>query len=269
MTSQITCSTASIGNLEVTFSDQGSGHPFLMLHGGAGPISVASFATLLSTSNSARVIAPTHPGFGGTPRPEACKSIGDLAALYVDLLEKLDLRNVTVVGNSIGGWVAAEIALLRSPRVGCLILVDATGIIVEGHPVADPFSMSLPDLMNRSYYDPDAFRIDPSKLPEPARNAMAANRAALAIYGGNPGGGDPTLLGRLAKVDVATLVLWGEADRIGDPDYGRALAAAIPNARFDLLEKTGHVPQIETPEQVRAAIWGFAEAHAGALAKSQ
>jgi len=83
----------------------------------------------------------------------------------------------------------------------------------------------------------------------------------------NPSVGDATLLGRLAKVTVPTLVLWGEADRIGDPEYGRAYAAAIPSARFQLLAKTGHVPQIETPEQARAAIWDFAVAHSTTPAK--
>jgi pimeloyl-ACP methyl ester carboxylesterase len=258
---------AGVGAVDVTLRERGSGRPFLLLHGGAGPASFTSFADLLSTTNDARVMTLTHPGFGGTPRPEALKTVSDLAALYAALMNQLDLRDVTVVGNSIGGWIAAELSLLHSPRVSSVVLVDAVGIVIDGHPVADPFSMSLGDLMTRSYYNPDAFRIDPSKLPEGQRSAMAANRAALAVYGGNPSVGDPTLLGRLARVTVPTLVLWGEADRIGDPEYGRAYAAAIPPARFQLLAKTGHVPQIETPEQVRAAIWDFAVAHSAAPAK--
>jgi pimeloyl-ACP methyl ester carboxylesterase len=262
-----TVTVAGVGAVEVTISERGAGHTFLLLHGGAGPISVARFADLLGATHAARVITPTHPGFGGTPRPDALRTVADLAAVYVALLDQLDVHDVTVVGNSIGGWIAAEIALRRSPRVTRLVLVDATGIVVEGHPVADPFSMSLDELMTRSYYDPDAFRIDPSKLPEAQRTAMAANRAALAVYGGNPSVGDPTLRGRLAQVTVPTLVLWGEADRIGDPTYGRAYAAAIPQARFQLLARTGHVPQIESPEQVRVAIWDFAAADATDHAK--
>ena len=250
-----TLTLPGIGRVDVTVGERGAGRAFLLLHGGAGPVSVGAFADLLG-AHDARVLTPTHPGFGGTPRPESLKSVGDLAALYAAMLEQLDLRDVTVVGNSIGGWIAAELALLGSPRVSRLVLVDATGIIVEGHPVADPFTMTLPELMTRSYYNPDAFRIDPTKLPEPARAAIAANRAALAVYGGNPSVGDPTLRGRLAAVAVPTLVLWGEADRIGDVDYGRAFAAAIPGARFRLLAKTGHVPQIETPDQVLDAILG-------------
>jgi pimeloyl-ACP methyl ester carboxylesterase len=250
-----------IGPVDVTVGERGAGRPYLLLHGGAGPVSVGAFADLLGATGDARVLTPTHPGFGGTPRPESLRSVADLAALYAALLEQLDLRDVIIVGNSIGGWIAAELALLASPRVSGVVLVDATGIVVDGHPVADPFAMSLPDLMARSYYNPDAYRIDPTKLPEAQRNAIAANRAALAVYGGNPSVGDATLRGRLATVRVPTLVLWGEADRIGDVDYGRAFAAAIPGARFQLLAKTGHVPQIETPDQVRAAILDFAGAN--------
>jgi pimeloyl-ACP methyl ester carboxylesterase len=253
-----TVTVAGIGAVNVTVSQRGTGRTFLLLHGGAGPASVAQFADLLSAHHHARVITPIHPGFGGTPRPEALHSVAELAAVYRALLDELDLHDVTVIGNSIGGWVASELALLHSPRVSRVVLVDATGIIVEGHPVADPFSMSLGELMTRSYYNPEAYRIDPSKVPEAQRTAMAANRAALAVYGGNPSVGDPTLRRRLARLAVPTLVLWGEADRIGDPDYGRSYAAAIPHARFQLLARAGHVPQIESPDQVRTAIWDFA-----------
>jgi len=90
---------------------------------------------------------------------------------------------------------------------------------------------------------------------------MAGNRASLAVYAGTTMGGDPSLAGRLAGVKVPTLVLWGEADRIGDPDFGRAFAAAIPGAQFRLLTGTGHLPQIETPEQLLEAVWTFADAN--------
>jgi pimeloyl-ACP methyl ester carboxylesterase len=250
------------GNVNLTVSERGSGRPFLLLHGGAGPVSVAAFGELLSTAHGARVLTPTHPGFGGTPRPDTLNSVAGLAALYVALLEQLDLHDVTVVGNSIGGWIAAELALAGSRRISSVVLVDATGIVVDGHPVADPFSLSLPELTQRSYFNPDAFRIDPTKLTDVQRAAVAANRAALAVYGGQPPVGDPTLRGRLAKVTLPTLVLWGEADRIADAEYGRALAAAIPQAQFTLLSKAGHLPQIEAPEQTLRTIWDFAAAHA-------
>ena len=92
---------------------------------------------------------------------------------------------------------------------------------------------------------------------------MAANRQALAVYGGQPS--DPTLLKRLGAVAAPTLVLWGTSDGIVTPDYGRAYAAAIPTARFELLSKTGHMPQIETPDQVLTAIRNFVNVQASKL----
>ncbi len=246
------------GLVEVTVTDSGEGRPFLLLHGGGGPQTIAAFADLLSNSKDVRVITPVHPGFNGTVRPDALASIGGLAALYVALLDEMGLSDVTVVGNSMGGWIAAEMALLHSSRISGVVIVDGVGIEVPGHPVADFFSLTMDQVAKLSYYDPEKFGIDPSKLPPAAQAAMAGNRASLAVYAGTTMG-DPSLAGRLADVAVPTLVLWGEADRIGDPDFGRAFAAAIPGAHFRLLTGTGHLPQIETPEQLLEAIWTFAD----------
>jgi pimeloyl-ACP methyl ester carboxylesterase len=97
--------------------------------------------------------------------------------------------------------------------------------------------------------------LDPTKLPPAAREIFAGNRSALALYGGSMS--DPTLLKRLAGIDVPALVLWGEADRIVDVAYGRTFAEAVPGARFELLDQTGHVPQMETPEKLLNALRSF------------
>ena len=166
-----------------------------------------------------------------------------------------------MIGNSIGGWIAAELALLGSARISGLVLVDAVGIEVAGHPVTDIFPLGMDELARLSYHDPAAFRIDPAAMTEAQRAGMAANRAALRTYGGARMA-DPGLHGRLAAIACPTLVIWGEADRIADPGYGRAYAAAITAARFELLPGTGHLPQLETPEQLMPAVWDFAEAPA-------
>jgi pimeloyl-ACP methyl ester carboxylesterase len=242
------------GPVDIAVGDYGDGKPVLMLHGGGGPDTVTGFGELLAKSHDVRVIVPTHPGFGGTTRPEALTSIRDLAALYVALIDQLELEDVTVIGNSIGGWIAAEVALLASPRVSGAILVDAVGIEVPGHPIADFFSLTMDEVFTLSFHNPEPFRIDPATLPPAAQAIAAGNRAALAAYAGTAMS-DPTLAGRLADLDLATLVLWGDSDQIVDPDYGRAYAAAIPLARFQLLNDTGHLPQLEAPQQVINAIW--------------
>jgi pimeloyl-ACP methyl ester carboxylesterase len=256
--------TAVVGHADlthVTFTESGAGHPILLLHGGGGPQTVAGFGELLASTENAHVFTPVHPGFGGTTRPETLADVRSLAALYVGLLDELDLTDVTVVGNSIGGWIAAELAALSSPRVSSVILVDAVGLEVPGHPVVDFFSMTMDQVAEASYHRPDAFRIDLTALPPAAQAVMAGNRATLAVYAGTSMV-DPSLADRLATVTVPTLVLWGESDRIADPEVGRAFAAAIPGATFRLLLETGHMPQIETPEQLVRAVWEFAAAHA-------
>jgi pimeloyl-ACP methyl ester carboxylesterase len=245
-----------VGPVDITVDEQGLGRIFLLLHGGGGPNTVASFAELLATARGARAVSPIHPGFGGTPRPEALHTVGGLAALYVALLDQLDLNDVTVAGNSVGGWIAAEMALLGSPRVSSAVIIDAAGIEVPGHPIADFFSLTLDQVFQLSFHNPGPFRIDPSTLPPAAQAIAAGNRAALATYAGTSMS-DPSLAGRLSGLQVPTLVLWGDSDQIVDPDYGRAYAAAIPTARFQLLKDTGHLPQMETPDQVLDAIWDW------------
>lgn len=248
-----------IGSVDVVVSERGEGRPFLLLHGGGGPLTVNGFADLLAAERPARVITPTHPGFGGTLRPGSLTSVRELAKLYVELLAELNLRDVTVIGNSIGGWIAAEMALLETKRISSFVLVDAVGIEVPGHPIADFFSLTPRQVAELSYHDPDRFGIDPTKLPPDALAAMTGNRATLAIYSGTSMN-DAGLAERLAGVTTPTLVVWGDSDHIVDPDYGRALAQAIPGARFELLRDAGHLPQIETPTQLLETIWAFTQA---------
>jgi pimeloyl-ACP methyl ester carboxylesterase len=129
-------------------------------------------------------------------------------------------------------------ALRGSDRIGRVVLVDAVGIAVDGHPVADVFAFSPAELPRLSYHDPVAYRIDPATLSDADRVRRAANLGVLRVYGGLSMV-DPALRGRLAAVTVPALVLWGESGRVVDAGYGRAYAAAVPGARFALLPHTG------------------------------
>jgi pimeloyl-ACP methyl ester carboxylesterase len=243
-------------NLEVELhvTERGEGRPFLLLHGGAGPISVSHFADMFAEHHEVRVITPIHPGFSRTPRPDYLNNVQGLARLYAGLLDELNLKEVTVIGNSIGGWIACELALLARPEVSMIVLVDAVGIEVADHPVTDISNMATDQLMRLSYHDPSRFRVDPARLTDEQRANMAANRATLLIYAG-PKGVDSGLAGRLPKIAIPVLVLWGESDGIVDKEYAKAFASAIPRSRFVVLSGAGHVPQIETPEALMETIW--------------
>ena len=243
--------------LTVRIDERGSGRPILVLHGGGGPQSVSGFAAALA--ERAYVLSPIHPGFGGEPRPEWFNSIDDLALTYLELLERLDLHEVMVVGFSMGGWIASELAVRDTTRLGSIVLVDAVGIQVEGHEIADVFPLTPDELSALSYHNPAAFRIDPATLSPDQVATRAANFQALGVYGREPGMRDPKLRRRLGRVRIPALVVWGESDGVVDPDYGRAYAQSLPNAHFTLIPEAGHVPQIEQPERLLTLVWEFAD----------
>jgi pimeloyl-ACP methyl ester carboxylesterase len=215
---------------------------------------MTGFGKRFAGTHPVRVLVPTHPGFAATTRPDELDTIRGLAALYVALLDDLDLSGVTIIGNSIGGWITVEMALATSPRTSAIVLIDAVGIDVAGQPVADFFTMGYNEFVERAFHNPDPFRIDPTNLPPAAQAAAAANRSALVTYTGGQMN-DSTLAERLGGLEIPTLVLWGESDRIASPEYGRAYANAIPTSRFQLLTDVGHLPQVESPDVVLQAVW--------------
>jgi pimeloyl-ACP methyl ester carboxylesterase len=252
-----------VGTVPVSVEDVGDGRPILLLHGGAGPQSVGALAGLLAEGGPARVLTPTHPGFNGTMRPDGLDSIAGLARLYDELVTDLGLDGVTVVGNSIGGWIAAEMAAQNNTHIGAVALVDAAGVYLADDPIADFFALTPDEVVNLSYFEPDRHRIDVAAMPDAQKALMAANRAVLRTYGGTAMA-DPSLLGRLSTVTVPVLVVWGVADRIIPPAHGRAYAAAIPNARLQLIEGAGHMPQFERPDELVNVLAQFAAMADGA-----
>ena len=241
---------------ELTIDQQGEGRPLLLLHGGGGPPSMGVLASALS--ESFEVIAPVHPGFAGTPRPEWYTGIDDIALSYLQLLEQRNLHDVLVVGSSVGGWIASEMAVREHERITGTVLLDAVGIDVDGIELADFFSLTPQQLIAYSFHDPAAAP-DPTQLPQAARDIQAANAATLAVYAREPYMHDPKLRRRLALVPTPVTAIWGESDQIAPESYGRAFAASFPNGRFELIREAGHLPHLEQPDQVLAAIHRFAD----------
>jgi pimeloyl-ACP methyl ester carboxylesterase len=253
--------------IEVTIRERGDaveakGTAALVLHGGAGPRTIAGLSAALAEHGY--VITPTHPGFNGTPRPEWADTIGDLAEAYLDLLAELDLREVVVFGNSVGGWIAAEMATRDTGgRLGGLVLINALGIEPDDpQQITDVRRVSPPEIGQLAFYNP-AFRPDLSALTEEQRTMTFANQQTLAVYAGENFTYDPKLRRRLARVTVPVLVIWGERDGIATSEYGRALAGSFPKGQFRAIAGAGHFPQIEQPGATMAAIGEFAQSTLG------
>ncbi|HYK81373.1 MAG TPA: alpha/beta hydrolase [Micropepsaceae bacterium] len=255
-----------LSGVAVEVTERGKGRPLLLLHPGhpAGRIDPAARVVELLAQDT-RVIAPTHPGFGMVPAPAKLTTIDDLAYLYLDLMEAMELRDCVVVGLSLGGWIAAEMAVKTTERLSHLVLVDAVGIKAgnrESRDIADIYAITDKQLAELVYADPQAMSRNVKALPEGDLVLMARAREATGRYAWTPYMHDPKLKGRLHRIQIPTLVLWGEADRVASPDYGRNYAAALPNAEFALVQGAGHFPHLEQPGALSRRIMDFVEGNA-------
>jgi len=240
-----------IRGVRIEMIDRGTGRPLLFLHPGIGIDPEDAVLGHLGKAGM-RLLAPSHPGFGTSDLPPSFTTIDDLAYFYLDMLDALDLRDTVVVGVSLGAWIAAEIAVKSTARIAKLVLADAVGIRVSDDPavsdIADIFAMPEKDFIALAYHDPAKGTRDPS-WPDEKLVAIARNLESTARFAWSPYLHDPKLKGRLHRIDVPTLLLWGLQDRIVTADYGRAYAAEISGAKFALIDQAGHFPHIEQPEE--------------------
>jgi pimeloyl-ACP methyl ester carboxylesterase len=232
--------------VRANIDEQGTaGRPVLVLHGGGGPFTVAPLAAHFAASGP--TLTPTHPGWSGTPRPESLRSVHDLAVAYLDLLHERELTDVVLVGSSIGGWIALDMAATAAESgdtstVGAVVSIDGTGIDVASAPAADFAALDARGRAEVAWHDPDLGYRDPASMSEAELAVLAGNAATMATIAGVS---DPALPERLGAIAAPTLFVWGASDRVVTPAYGRAYAEA------------GHLPHLEQPAATLAAIDRF------------
>lgn len=234
--------------IELEVVRKGAGQPLLLLHGGGGPIANMPFADKLA--EKFEIFAPTHPGFSGSKIPDHFTRIDDLVFLYLDLLDELDLQNVTLMGFSMGGWTAVELATANSSRLSRLILVDPVGVKVGGREdrdIADVFALPPEKLSELMFHDP-SLAPNPADIPDEQLQIIAANRTALGVYTWEPYMHNPKLPHRLHRIKIPTHFIWGASDGLVTIDYGQKYCAMIKGATFNIIEKAGHSPQMEQPD---------------------
>jgi pimeloyl-ACP methyl ester carboxylesterase len=241
----------------------GKGPTLLVLHDCEVMTEWQPFHTALAARFT--VLVPSHPGFGGSERPETIESIDDVAYLYLDLIASLGPQSVDILGLGLGGWIAAEMAVRCSHSLRHLVLADVVGIKVSGRTevdIVETFILNREQLLEVGWHD-IALGAEHMKLPgtpglpDAELLTLIRNREAAARLTWKPFMHNPILRRWLHRIAVPTLVLWGESDRIVRPDYGRAFQQAIPGALFQLIPAAGHYPYLEQPEAFVASVTAF------------
>jgi pimeloyl-ACP methyl ester carboxylesterase len=248
----------SIAGIDLELIERGEGAPLLYLHGGGGIASDFPFLDLLAKTR--RVIAPSHPGFGKSSLPDWLDSVDDIAHVYLELTDRLGLTRMDIVGFSIGGWIAAEIATKVPERINRLVLIGPVGV-KTGTPdkldIPDVFAMPQEKLDRLRFHDPAKHAADLSAVPDDVLLVVARNRETLALLTWEPYMHNPKLPHRLHRVNVPALLMRGASDGIVSAEYLERYAALIPNARLDTIAAAGHLPQVEQPTATAAKVLQF------------
>lgn len=240
-----------VGGSKVQLLKGGSGDPLLILHGAGGSRGWLRYTQALSERFT--VYLPSHPGFGTSERPDWMESVQDLACFYTWFQEQQGLENVRAIGFSMGGWLAAEMAVMCHHAFRKLMLVDAVGIKPQQGEIADIFIISPAQVAELGYHDakqiPEYDQIFPkSPTPEEVEQAEVNREMAVRVCW-KPYMHDPRLPALLARTHVPTRIVWGREDRIVPLECGELYQKAIPGSELVVIDNCGHSPQIEKPDE--------------------
>ena len=215
-----------------------------------------------------QVLAPDHLGFGESERPDWLDGIDDLVLHYIDLLDDLKLDRVAVMGLSLGGWIAAELAVAYPQRIERLVLVGAAGLKVDGVPRFDVFTHPIEETLQTLFHDQARWvqLVSTDLGPEVIVRAYHESMT-LARLTWNPYMYNPKLERRLRRVTAPTLVVWGDDDRFLPLAHGEAYARAIAGAQLHVIANCGHFPPFEQTEAFLRCATDFLLPNAGEQAR--
>ncbi|HXO02756.1 MAG TPA: alpha/beta hydrolase [Stellaceae bacterium] len=233
--------------------------PLVFLHGAGGHTGWMGFLDALAEDFA--VYAPEHPGFGRSDDPAWLDEVGDLAYFYLDFLQRLGLDRVHLIGTSLGGWIAAELAVRNQTRLASLTLVCAVGITANGRPIDDIFRMPVEENLRRFYADPERAARRLGDLAKADMAIAATNRVTVTRLAYRPRFYNPGLAKWLHRITVPSLLVWGDKDGLVPPEFGEAYRAAIPGSRLVVLEHAGHAPFDEQKDAFLATFRDFLHAN--------
>lgn len=217
--------------------------PVVFLHGAGG--GGQWFEVLDDLAKTWPVYYPEHPGFGQSDLPEWLDTMTELAIFYWDILDTLHLPRISLIGSSMGGWLAAEMSVLQPQRVHRLVLADAVGVMPPVPEAPDFFMIPAEEMARWLWAHPE--KVPPQPPPEPA--ILIKNRTTVARFAWSPRFYNPKLCHWLYRISCPTLIVWGQEDRLVPPAMAEPYRSGIPNARLELVPDAGHLPFREQPER--------------------
>jgi pimeloyl-ACP methyl ester carboxylesterase len=256
------------GRPSIEVLEAGEGPTLLFLHGAGGIVAWEGVLPLLSSRY--HVYAPLAPGFGASAGLEYLEDQFDLFLHGFDVIEALDIERPYIVGESFGGWMAAEMAALRPKEIGRLALLAPVGLWRDEAPVADIFGLTLAELIPYLFHDQSCFAAQrlammtmlfsdkDDRTQEQVEALLAMSRGFRTVAKFLFPVPENGLERRLSRIEAPTLIVWGENDRLVSPIYAGIFREKIADAEVVKIPGTGHVIGLESPELLAEALlrWG-------------
>lgn len=250
----------AIAGAELELFEAGEGSPILFLHGANGFVPEHPYVNLLAARH--RLIAPSHPGFGASSLPDWIDAPDDIAYIHLELLDRLGLHQVDVIGCSLGGWISCELGTKSPERVRRMVLVGPVGVKtgpVDRLDIPDVFALPQDTLNALLFHDPARMRMDPSCLSDEQLAISVRNRETLALLTWEPYMHNPKLRHRLHRITAPTLFLRGDSDGLVSAPYIESYARLLPNTRVATITAAGHAPHLEEPDEFARTALAFLE----------
>ena len=251
-------SIVTVGGTPVQMFSGGSGPPLLLLHGGGGLATFDPWSSPLGQQYT--VYCPSHPGFFGTPRPPWVSTVTDAAHFTLELVQQLGLQQYVLMGHSLGGWIGAEMAAMCHQHLKGLVLIDAAGIKPKVGEIAEMLMVSAEARLEKAFYDPSQvadYEWYSRELTPDEANTAHSNMEMLSRLCWKPYLHNPSLPFYLRKVKTPALVVWGAQDAVLPLECGELYRAALANATLKSIDRCGHSPQVEKPQEFQAALLEF------------
>jgi pimeloyl-ACP methyl ester carboxylesterase len=242
-----------VAGVRIDCSRRGSGPPVVVFHHSFGSPGWLPFYDDLAADHD--VWVPDLPGFGTSGRPDWARHTRDLALLMGHWLRRQGLDGATVVGLGYGGWVAAELATMRPEHLGALVLVGSAGILPDEGRIFDLVLVSHGEYVKAAFHDHASYEaIYGATYADDTLLQWDLNREMVARVSWKPYMYDRQMVPLLVEVDVPTTLVWGEHDRIVPRVCADQYAAALPNARIEIVAGAGHAVDMERPTELAALV---------------